>query len=79
MFESKGEIVAGILEEHGIWKKEQMLNIGIEKLNKCTLTMKFNHHFQVWYVTLKFTIIATLTLGSRLNVKCKGPWSQECV
>ncbi len=23
--------------------------------------------------------VTTLTLCSRLNVKCKGPWGQECV
>jgi hypothetical protein len=23
--------------------------------------------------------VATLTLCLRLSVKCKGPWSQECV
>jgi hypothetical protein len=79
LFESKGEIIARILKEHGTWIREQMLNIGIENLNKYTLTMKFNHPFQVWYVTLKFTIIATLTLGLRLSVKCKGPWGQKCV
>jgi hypothetical protein len=53
---------------------DKFLNVMPEKLfNELPLKKWIDHAIET------MSGVTTLTLGSQLSVKCKGPWGQKCV